>query len=78
LDEALDRRIPFMIVFGDEEIQKNVVKVKNMVTKTEVEIDITDIDTHLDGQDIRLIAYLKSEGLEPLQTGTDLSLVRSL
>lgn len=43
LDEALERFIPFMVIFGEEEVTKGVVKVKNMKTHEEVEVPMTDI-----------------------------------
>ena len=38
LDEALERGIPYMVVFGSEELAKGVVKVKDMRLHTEVEV----------------------------------------
>ena len=43
LDEALERFIPFMVIFGEEEVSKGVVKVKNMRTHEESEVAMTDI-----------------------------------
>lgn len=38
LDEALERGIPYMVVFGTEELARGVVKVKDMRRHTEVEV----------------------------------------
>ena len=38
LDEALERGIPYMVVFGPEEVANGVLKVKNMKAHTEVEV----------------------------------------
>ncbi len=38
LDDSLERGIPYMVVFGQDEINKGVVKVKNMKNHVEVEI----------------------------------------
>jgi histidyl-tRNA synthetase len=38
LDDVLERKIPFMIVFGEDELKKGVVKVKDMNNHTEVEV----------------------------------------
>lgn len=43
LDEALERGIPFMIVFGEDEVARGVVKVKNMRLQEEQEIDMKDV-----------------------------------
>jgi histidyl-tRNA synthetase len=38
LDVALEQQIPFMIWIGEEELKKGLVKLKNMVKKTEIEV----------------------------------------
>lgn len=43
LDEALERFIPYMIVFGEEELAKQVVKVKNMREKNEIEVPVSEL-----------------------------------
>jgi histidyl-tRNA synthetase len=50
LDEALERRIPFMVVFGDDEISNNLVKIKNMTTHEEVAVDFASIVSSLVAQ----------------------------
>jgi len=48
LDEVLERQIPFMVVFGEDELAKGVVKVKDMRQHTEVEVNRADlVDTLL-------------------------------
>lgn len=47
LDEALERRIPFMIVFGEDEVARGVVKVKDMRTHEEVELALEGVVAHL-------------------------------
>jgi histidyl-tRNA synthetase len=47
LDEVLERGIPFMVVFGTEELEKGVVKVKDMKIHDEVEIDLNEIPSFL-------------------------------
>jgi histidyl-tRNA synthetase len=55
LDETLERHIPFMIVFGEEEISRDVVKVKNMKTHEEVEVNMRDIVNYLITQGCKLV-----------------------
>jgi ribosomal protein L12E/L44/L45/RPP1/RPP2 len=43
LDEALERYIPYMVVFGEEEVSKNIVKIKNMKLKTEIEVPVAEM-----------------------------------
>ena len=39
MDEVLERKIPFMVIFGEDELKKGVVKVKDTLNHTEVEVD---------------------------------------
>lgn len=50
LDEVLERAIPYMIVFGQEEKDKGMVKLKNMAEHTEVEIPLTEMVAQLVAQ----------------------------
>ncbi len=50
MDEVLERGIPFMIVFGEDEVEKGVVKVKNMDKHEEVEVQLGDLAAALMGQ----------------------------
>lgn len=43
LDEALERFIPFMVIFGEEEVSQGVVKVKNMKTHEEIVVNMENI-----------------------------------
>ena len=43
MDEVLERGIPFMVVFGDDEVEKGVVKLKNMEKHDEVEVPLGDL-----------------------------------
>jgi histidyl-tRNA synthetase len=38
MSEVLERNIPYMVVFGSDELQKGVVKLKDMRKHTEVEV----------------------------------------
>ena len=67
LDDALERAIPYMVVFGQDEIDKGVVKVKNMATKTEVEVPQEDL--------VRILIGL---GCSTLAAGVDLSFIDAM
>jgi histidyl-tRNA synthetase len=45
LDEVLERHIPVMVVFGDDEIARGVVKIKNMKLHEEIEVPLADVVT---------------------------------
>lgn len=47
LDEVLEKGIPFMIVFGSDELERKVVKIKNMKKFTEVEVALSEIVKYL-------------------------------
>ena len=55
LDEVLERGIPFMVVFGSDEAARAVVKVKNVLTHTEIEVSESD-----------MVARLIQEGCQPV------------
>jgi histidyl-tRNA synthetase len=42
LDEALERYIPVMVVFGEDELKRRILKVKNMKEHVEVEVEYTE------------------------------------
>jgi hypothetical protein len=46
-----------MVVFGEEELQRKIVQVKNMKTKTELEVAFD-----VDAADCPLIDYLLAQG----------------
>lgn len=43
LDEVLERGIPYMVVFGQDELQMGRVKLKNMRQHTEEEVALDDL-----------------------------------
>merc|ERR1712167_230987 len=65
LDEALERRIPYMIVFGQDELVAKTVKVKDMKSKTEETVSISE-----GGK--QLIQLLNSRGCKNLMDMSDL------
>ena len=67
LDETLERGIPFMVVFGEDEIAKGVVKLKNMKLHTEAEVALDS-----------LIDSLLQDNCSVIPPGTDLGFLSSL
>lgn len=67
LDETLERGIPFMIVFGQDELDNKVVKLKDMKAHTEEEVPVTDIVNVLMAKSCRVIA-----------AGADLSFIEAM
>jgi CheY-like chemotaxis protein len=53
--ELIRRGIPFMVVFGSDEAARAVVKVKNVLTHTEIEVSESD-----------MVARLIQEGCQPV------------
>eukprot|EP00775_Hariotina_reticulata_P012337 gene12337-12470_t len=47
LGYALEQGIPFMVLFGDDELKSGVVKVKDMAAKTEDAVAVDDLAGHL-------------------------------
>ena len=43
LDEVLARSIPFMVVFGESEIEAGVVNVKDIANKTQETVKLEDL-----------------------------------
>lgn len=43
MDDVLERNIPFMIVFGKDEIKSGLVQVKDIRAKTEVKVSPADL-----------------------------------
>jgi histidyl-tRNA synthetase len=71
LDETLERGIPFMVVFGEDERAKGVVKLKNMRAHTEDEVPLEGLVEALLAQgckaippaaDLGFLATLRGEG----------------
>lgn len=67
LDDVLERGIPFMIVFGDEEVAKGVVKIKNIKAHTEVEVPMSD-----------MVNTLLNDGCSVIPAGADLDFLQAL
>ena len=67
LDETLERGIPFMVVFGEDEMAKGLVKLKNMKSHTELEIPLENL---LDG--------LLKDNCTVIPAGTDLGFLSSM
>lgn len=67
LDDCLERGIPFMVVFGSDELKKGVVQVKNMVEHTDVEIQVTE-----------LVQVLLAQGCKGVPAGADMTFLDSL
>jgi len=67
LDEALERGIPFMVVFGSEELARGVVKVKDMRKHTEVEVPLSE-----------LAATLLAQGCGAAGAGADMEFLDAL
>ena len=67
LDEALERAIPFIVVFGADELKKGTVKVKNMTKFTEVEVPIEE-----------LVATLIADGCKQVAAGADLQFLAAM
>ena len=68
-----------MVVFGEDELAKGVVKVKNMLTKTEVEINADDVPRYsrrdssiMTDKTCELVKYLRSEGCISIHADTEL------
>lgn len=66
LDDCLERRIPFMVIFGKDETSKGTVKVKNVRDHNEVEVPLGQI-----------ISTLMGMGCAIIPAGADLSLLES-
>jgi histidyl-tRNA synthetase len=64
LDESLERGIPYMVIIGQDELEKGVIKVKDMKAHSELEVP----------QD-SLISTLESMGCLPLNTGNDTTFI---
>lgn len=67
LDETLERGIPFMVVFGEDEMAKGMVKLKNMKLHTELEISLES-----------LVDSLLKDNCTVIPPGTDLGFLSSM
>jgi len=64
LDEVLERGIPFMVVFGQDELQMGRVKLKDMRQHSEEEVTLADLVPSLarlgcGSEDIQLLNSLR-------------------
>lgn len=66
LDEALERYIPVMVVFGEDELNRRVVKVKNMKEHVEVEVEYSES---------ALVQAVMNAGAKPTMSNADFSLL---
>ena len=60
MDECLEKEVPYMVIFGEDEIKSNTVKLKNLREHTE-------IDVSLDGDE--LVNTLIAQGCDPISAG---------
>jgi len=69
LDEVLERGIPYMVVFGEAEVLKGVVNIKDMKNHSEEVVPLSDLISKLltlgcaivpEGADTRFLQKLKS------------------
>ena len=60
LDDALERRVPYMVVFGDEEIEKKEVKIKAMKDHVEESVPIEN-----------MVDFLVKKGCSIVPAGAD-------
>eukprot|EP01035_Chromulina_nebulosa_P018099 gene18099-23750_t len=67
LDEVLERKIPFMIVFGEDELQQRVVKLKIISKHEEITLSID-----------KLVESLLGQGCLQLSVGIDLSIINAM
>ena len=51
LEYANSALIPYVIVIGPQEVKSQVLKIKNMATRTEVEVSLTDLASKLQSLD---------------------------
>lgn len=69
LDEVLERYIPVMVVFGEEELQRGVVKVKNMQQRVEVEVPCDEAS---------LVEAVLKAGGKQVMSGADFGLIDAM
>eukprot|EP01038_Epipyxis_sp_PR26KG_P007725 gene7725-10498_t len=67
LTDAIERQIPFMIIIGEDELVKQVYKLKNLRDRTEQEVSIHE-----------LIPLLFQLGCNPIGAGIDFSLLDTM
>ena len=47
LKYAYDRRVPYAVIFGEEEVKAGTVNVKNLATKDEESVPVDNVINHL-------------------------------
>ncbi len=67
LDDCLERGVPYMVVFGSDELKKGVVQVKNMVGHADVEVPVGD-----------LVSVLLGQGCKTVPAGADMTFLEAL
>ena len=67
LDEVLERGVPFMVVFGADELRGGTVKVKNMTLHSEVEVQLE-----------RMVETLLHDGCLAVPPGADLQFIAAM
>ena len=67
MEEVLTRRIPVMVIFGDAEVAKGVVKVKNMQDHVETEVSLADV-----------VQSVLNAGAREIAAGADLNLLNAM
>jgi len=60
LDDVLERGIPYMVVFGEEEVQKGTIKVKDMREHSEADVPVE-----------QMVRALVDRGCAAIQSGAD-------
>jgi histidyl-tRNA synthetase len=55
LTEVLERGIPFMLIVGEEEAKAGAVRVKDMVARTEEEIQLSEVVATLRAKGCRTV-----------------------
>lgn len=69
MDDVLERGLPFMLVFGESEVKKGVVKIKDMKKHTEVEVEVNKIVPTLLSLGCRQIVAGEVDLLDEMRNG---------
>ena len=67
LDDVLERSIPFMIVFGSDELIKGTVKIKDMKLHDEQEMEVKDIVPFLKSRNCKVLPISDQYFMESLR-----------
>lgn len=68
LDEVLERGIPFMVVLGQEEVDRGTVKIKDMRKHDEVEVPVTEVVSFLQARQCRAVPVNDQSFMTTLRT----------